>query len=121
LSRFRFLGVVPPETLAEVLSLSDLPIYLTVPFVVSWSLLNALACQCVVLASDRGPVREFMRNGENGLLGDFFDVEGLAALAVEVRKDPAAYRELGLKARNLIEPCYSLDQTFPKLWISLIG
>ena len=52
LSKFVFTGMVPPRTLVDILSLSDLHIYLTVPFVLSWSLLNALACGCTVLASD---------------------------------------------------------------------
>jgi glycosyltransferase involved in cell wall biosynthesis len=116
LSRFRFLGVVPPKTLAEVLSISDLHIYLTVPFVVSWSLLNALACECVVLASDTAPVREFIRDGENGLLGDFFDVDALAGGAIDVLQNPAAYRELGIRGRQFIEQHYSLDKTFPQIW-----
>ena len=49
-SRFRFLGHVEPEILAAVLRRSDLHVYLSVPFVLSWSVLNALACGCVVLA-----------------------------------------------------------------------
>jgi glycosyltransferase involved in cell wall biosynthesis len=52
LRRFRFLGTIPAAQLVDVLSLSDLHIHLTVPFVLSRSVLNALACECVVLASD---------------------------------------------------------------------
>ena len=65
-SRLLFLGPVPPAELARIFSLSDLHIYLTVPFVLSWSLLNAMACGCVVLASDTAPVREVVVHGENG-------------------------------------------------------
>ena len=80
------------EELVNLLSLSDLHIYLTVPFVLSWSLFNALACGCTVLASDTPPVIEVITNGTNGLLADFFDVEGLAekALAVFVIRRPIA-------------------------------
>ena len=63
-----------PE-LADVLCLSDLHVYLTVPFVLSWSLLNAMACGCVVLASDVAPVREVIVPGENGLVEPLFDVD----------------------------------------------
>lgn len=114
LSRFRFLGTVPRTTLADLWSCSDLHIYLTVPFVLSWSLLNALACECPVLASDVAPVREIIRHGETGLLGDFFDVEGLATQALQVLRDPQPYRGLGRADRALIESEYSLDRTYPR-------
>ena len=86
------------------------------PFVLSWSLLDALACEYTVLASDTAPVREVIRHGENGLLADFFDVDGLAAQACRVLKDPSAYRSLGRVGRTQVEERYSLEKTFPKLW-----
>jgi glycosyltransferase involved in cell wall biosynthesis len=114
LSRFRFLGMVPRTTLVDLWSLSDLHLYLTVPFVLSWSLLNALACECPVLASDVAPVREIIRHGETGLLADFFDVDGLANQALAVLQDPASYRALGQAGRRLIDAEYSLDRTYPR-------
>jgi glycosyltransferase involved in cell wall biosynthesis len=114
-SKFIFTGLIPVSTLVDLLSLSDLHIYLTVPFVLSWSLMNALACGCTVLASDTAPVREMIDEGENGLLVDFFDVEGFATKAVEVLKNPAAFRELGRSATRRIEDRYSLDRTLPRL------
>jgi glycosyltransferase involved in cell wall biosynthesis len=77
LPKFVFTGLVPVPTLVDLLSLSDLHIYLTVPFVLSWSLMNALACGCTILASDTEPVREVIVDDEHGLLVDFFDVEAL--------------------------------------------
>lgn len=115
LNRLLFLGPVPPAELARIFSLSDLHIYLTVPFVLSWSLLNALACGCTVLASDTAPVREFIRDGETGLLQNFFDVEGLAHAALEVLKDPEAYRHLGRAGEQLIREHYSLAQIIPRM------
>ena len=115
LSKFLFIGMVPPRTLVEILSLSDLHIYLTVPFVLSWSLLNALACGCTVLASDTAPVREVIRDGSNGLLADFFDVEALAEKAVAVLDDPAAYRHLGERGTAMVREHYALDVTLPRL------
>jgi glycosyltransferase involved in cell wall biosynthesis len=115
LSKFLFTGLLPPRTLVDVFSLSDLHIYLTVPFVLSWSLLDALACGCTVLASDTAPVREIITEGENGLLADFFDVEGLATRALEVLRDPADYRSMGLRAVGLIQDRYALDVTLPRL------
>ena len=116
LRRFRFLGTISAPELAEVLSLSDLHIYLTVPFVLSWSLLNALACECVVLASDTGPVREVIQHEGNGLLADFFDLDGLARQALRVLRDPAGHRPLATAGRALVEERYSLEKTLPKLW-----
>ncbi|HEU5192825.1 MAG TPA: glycosyltransferase [Methylomirabilota bacterium] len=116
LRRFRFLGTVPPAQLADLFSIADLHVYLTVPFVLSWSLLNALACECIVLASDTAPVREVIRHETNGLLADFFDVEGLAAQAVKALRDPGEYRALGRAGREEIEARYSLEQTFPQVW-----
>jgi glycosyltransferase involved in cell wall biosynthesis len=115
LSKFVFPGMVRPTTLVDLFSLSDLHIYLTVPFVLSWSLMDALACGCTVLASDTAPAREVITDGETGLLADFFDVEGLVRRALEVLRDPAAYRAMGLRAVSLIEDRYALDVTLPQL------
>jgi glycosyltransferase involved in cell wall biosynthesis len=116
LSCLRFTGLIPREQLADILSISDLHIYLTVPFVLSWSMLNALACECVVLASDTAPVEEFLSHGKNGLLNDFFDVAGFVKQALNVLRKPEDYRHLGQKGRKLIEEKYSLNTTFPELW-----
>ncbi|HEV8640688.1 MAG TPA: glycosyltransferase [Methylomirabilota bacterium] len=116
LRRFRFLGTVPAGQLADLLSLSDLHVYLSVPFVLSWSLLNALACECTVLASDVAPVREVISQGQTGLLAEFFDVEGLASQAIQVLKDPPAWRKLGTAGRALVEDRYSLEASLPRHW-----
>jgi glycosyltransferase involved in cell wall biosynthesis len=115
LSRFLFLRHLEPEQLADLLGLSDLHVYLTVPFVLSWSLLNALACGCVVLASDVPPVREVIDPGKNGLVGALFDADGLAEAALRVLADLPAYRPLGRVARELVEEKYSLDVAVPDL------
>jgi glycosyltransferase involved in cell wall biosynthesis len=115
LSKFRFTGYVSEETLAEILSISDVHIYLTMPFIASWSMVNAMACGAVVLASDQTCVREYIEPGVNGLLCDFFDYEELARKAVDVLKDPGAYHPLGEAARKTVDERYSLNVTFPKI------
>ena len=115
LSKFRFVGYVPQDTLADILSISDLHIYLTQPFIASWSMVNAMACGAVVLASDQACVREYITPGENGLLCDFFDDEGLARQALEVLGDPAAYRPLGEAARRTVEEKYSVRVAMPRV------
>src|SRR5262245_19969894 len=115
LSKFAFIGTVPPETLAEAFAITDLHVYLTAPFVPSWSLLNALACGATVLASGTAPVREVIEHGKNGLLADFFDVEGLADQALKVLADPAQFRPLGQAGIDLVREKYSLDVCLPQL------
>ena len=110
--RFIFTGLLGVSKLVDLWSISDLHLYFTVPFVLSWSMVDALACGCTVLASDTEPVREMIDDGKNGLLCDFYDVEGFAARAVEVLRDPAAFRYLGAAARRsdprrLCDRCHS--------------
>src|SRR5262249_60874160 len=95
LARFLFLGMVDPPALADVLARSDLHVYLSVPCVPSWSLLNALSCGCVVLAGDTEPVREIIEPGRHGLLAPLFDLEELTRVALGVLDDPAAHAPLG--------------------------
>jgi len=76
--RIHFTGLLPREQYRAVLLASSVHVYLTVPFVLSWSLIDALSTGCLVVASDTEPVREVVRDGENGLLVDFFDTAGLA-------------------------------------------
>lgn len=113
--KFLFTGLLPVSKLVDVLSLSDLHLYFTVPFVLSWSLMDALACGCTVLASDTAPVREMIDDGRNGLLRGFHDVEGFADRAMEVLRDPGAFRHLGIEASQRIRRDYAIDITLPRL------
>jgi glycosyltransferase involved in cell wall biosynthesis len=115
LSPFSFLGNVPPKTLAQILSHSDLHVYWTVPFVLSWSLLNALSCGAVVLASDTPPVREVIQHEKNGLLVDFFDIEKWVDMADDVLSHPKSYRPLALAGRETVLREYSQEVCLPKV------
>jgi glycosyltransferase involved in cell wall biosynthesis len=115
LSRFVFLGQVEPEQLADLLCLSDLHLYLSVPFVPSWSLLDALACGRVVLAGDTAPVRELIEHGRTGLLAPLFDAEALAEAALGVLEAPGEFAALGRAARAAVEARYGLDVAMPAL------
>jgi glycosyltransferase involved in cell wall biosynthesis len=77
-------------------------------------MLDAMSCGCVVLASNQACTREYITHGRKGLLCDFFDAEGIAKLAVDVLKDPDAYRVLGDAARITIEEEYSLVNAVTK-------
>lgn len=115
LSRFAFLGWLPAPELARLFRLSDLHVYLTAPFVLSWSLLNALACGATVLASDVEPVREVIEPGRTGLVADFFDVEGMAEVADRVLDRPEEFAHLGTNGAELVRERYSLDVCLPQM------
>jgi glycosyltransferase involved in cell wall biosynthesis len=115
LSRFLFLGRVLPEQLARILRISDLHLYLTAPFVLSWSLLNAMATGCVILASDVPPVREVLEPGINALVEPLFDVDRLCETALSVLADPPAFASLGSAARATVAESYSLEVCIPPL------
>ncbi|HZU38494.1 MAG TPA: glycosyltransferase, partial [Gemmataceae bacterium] len=115
LSRFIFTGLVPVSVLVQLFSLTDLHIYLTVPFVLSWSLMDALACGATVLASDTAPVREMVTAGQNGMLIDFFDVEGMAERICQVLDAPQDFKHLGRAGTELIRERYSLEVCLPQM------
>jgi glycosyltransferase involved in cell wall biosynthesis len=113
--RFVFLGLIPPTELAKLFNLTDVHVYLTVPFVLSWSLVNALACGATVLASDTAPVREMIRNGVNGVLFDFFNVDALAELTNQLLDRREEYKVLGRQGAAIIKERYSVDVCLPQM------
>ena len=115
LSRFIFTGQILEEQLVEILSQSDLHIYLSTPMMLSWSLFDALACGCTVLASDTEPVREVIRHEKNGLLADFYDVDELTRQALRVLDDPQQFQPLGEAGVRLVDEKYSLTKTAPQM------
>src|SRR5262249_15370416 len=101
--------------LAQLLAQSDLHLYFTVPFVLSWSLMDAMACGATVVASRTPPVCEMIEHGTNGLLANFFDTGGLADLACQVLEKPDDYRHLGANAAEFIRRQYSLEVCLPQV------
>jgi glycosyltransferase involved in cell wall biosynthesis len=115
LDRFAFLGHIQPTELADVLACSALHCYQSVPFVVSWSLFNALASGCVVLAADTDPVREVLTPAVTGLTAPLFDTDRWTELALQVLHRPADHADLARAARQRILDQYSLDVCIPRL------
>ncbi len=109
MTRVHFVGRVAHSVLTQLMQVSAVHVYLTYPFVLSWSLMEAMSVGCLIVASDTGPVREVIDDGVNGLLTGFFDVERLAhriADTLERREDHAALRAA---ARETIVSRYDLD------------
>ena len=108
-SRVHFTGQLPYEQFIPLLQLSACHVYLTYPFVMSWSLLEAMACGCAVVGSDTAPVREVIRHGHNGLLVDFFSPADLATAVDEMLRDRHRAKAFGVEARRTVETTYDLD------------
>lgn len=100
MSRIHFLGWVPYAEYGRLLKLSSAHVYLTAPFVLSWSVIEAMSCGCVVVASDTLPVREVIRHGRNGLLCDFFSPTQIADALNMVLDHPTRMKHLGDQARQ---------------------
>jgi glycosyltransferase involved in cell wall biosynthesis len=100
--KYRFLGLVPTAELPTLFNLSDVHFYLTVPFVLSWSLINAMSCGCAIVASNTEPVREVIDHGVHGLLADFYDIDGLTKLALQILRAPEAHHPLREQARQRV-------------------
>jgi glycosyltransferase involved in cell wall biosynthesis len=107
-SRVHFLGRVPYPHFTSILALSRAHIYLTYPFVLSWSMLEAMASACVVIGSRTPPVEEVIRDGDNGLLVDFFSPQQIADRAVQVLAEPEAFAPLRARARQTVVERYDL-------------
>jgi glycosyltransferase involved in cell wall biosynthesis len=122
LTRVHFVGRVPHQRLTQLMQVSAVHVYLTYPFVLSWSLLEAMSIGCLIVASDTAPVREVIADGDNGLLTDFFDAEQLAervAYALENRTHLAHLREA---ARASIQERYDLASIcLPKQLAFVLG
>jgi glycosyltransferase involved in cell wall biosynthesis len=109
LSRVHFVGKVPYADFLRVLQVSTVHVYLTYPFVLSWSLLEAMSAGCAIVASNTAPVREAIRHGETGQLVDFFDPATLARQVIDLCDDPAERARLGAQARAFAVENYDLE------------
>lgn len=108
-SRVHFLGNVPYQYFIPLLQLSTVHVYLTYPFVLSWSLLEAMSVGCAIVASDTQPLHEAIKHDETGRLVNFFDVAGLANAVCSLLDDPAARERLGQNARTFAQQNYDLQ------------
>ena len=108
LSRVHFMGKVPYPTFVSLMQVSRAHAYLTYPFVLSWSMLESMAAGAHVVGSGTAPVRELIRDGENGTLVDFFDVKGWSKALVKALARPETFLDLRRAARQTVLEGYDL-------------
>jgi glycosyltransferase involved in cell wall biosynthesis len=110
LKRVHFVGTIPYASFVNLMSVTRVHAYLSYPFVLSWSMLEAMSAQALVVGSATPPVAEVIRHGSNGLLVDFFDVEGWAATLAEALAEPDKYAPLRRAARHTVLEDYDLSR-----------
>lgn len=108
-ARVHFLGRLPYNKFLSLLQISRVHVYLTYPFVLSWSLLEAMACEAAIVASATAPVEEVIKDGVEGCLVDFFDTEQLLDRVNTLLEDNEKRGTLGRAARAKILRQYDLN------------
>lgn len=108
-ARVYFLGNLPYQQFIPLLQLSTVHVYLTYPFVLSWSLLEAMSAGCAIVASDTAPLREAIRHNDTGMLVDFFDASALAEQVGALLADAQTRKTLGENARAFARAHYDLN------------
>ena len=109
-TRIHFAGHIPYPDFLALLQRSDAHVYLTYPFVLSWSLREALASGCAIVASNTTPLHEFITDRHNGLLVDFPNVAALVDGVAAILEDPALQKKLRRNARAYAEQHLAMDQ-----------
>jgi glycosyltransferase involved in cell wall biosynthesis len=107
--RVHFLGKIPYSQYMAVMQLSTVHVYLTYPFVLSWSLLEAMSMGCCIVASDTRPLHEAIEHDVTGRLVDFFDTRGIADQVTGLLNHPEERRCLGANAREFAIKNYDLN------------
>lgn len=122
--RVHFLGNVSYSNFLKLLQISTVHLYLTYPFVLSWSMLEAMSCGCAIVASRTAPVQELIEDGSTGVLVDFFDVAGLTEATCALLENKEARARLGKNARQRILDQYDLGRVcLPRQidWVEGLG
>ena len=108
LRRVRFVGRVPYNDFVAMLQVSAVHVYLTYPFVLSWSMLEAMSAGCLVIGSSTPPVQEVIRDGDNGLLVDFFSPQAIAEAIDRALSHPDRMADIRRRARQSVIEGYDL-------------
>jgi glycosyltransferase involved in cell wall biosynthesis len=122
--RVHFVGKLPYSKFIALLQVSTVHIYLTYPFVLSWSLLEAMSVGAAIIASDTAPVSEVIQHGECGQLINFFDIEGLVTQTCQLLDNPVQRQRMGNNAREHVRGKFDLRSVcLPKQlqWITSLS
>lgn len=114
MSRVHFTGGLPYMEYKKLLQISSAHVYLTYPFVLSWSMLEAMSCGCCIVGSKTRPVEEVIEDNQNGLLVDFFNIDELTDKVEYALDNPDKMAEIKENARNTIIEKYDLKKLLPK-------
>lgn len=107
MSRVHFVGTLPYGLYLKVIQASSVHVYLTRPFVLSWSMIESMSTGCLVVGSDTAPIQEVIQDGYNGLLADFFAPKQIADRIEEVLKHPNRMAQIRANARQTVLERYS--------------
>ncbi|MCB5409525.1 glycosyltransferase family 4 protein [Pseudogemmobacter faecipullorum] len=121
LARVHFTGKLPYSDYLKLLQISRVHAYLTYPFVLSWSMVEAMAAGALVVASRTAPVAELIRHGENGLLVDFFDQQAWARQLAICLENPGQYAPLREQARADVLRQYDLKRVCLPAQLALVN
>ena len=117
--RIHFMGKTAHPVMLAALKLSTAHVYYSYPFVLSWSLVEAMASGCYVIGSDTAPVRDAVQDGVNGRLLPFFDVEALSDTLIEACRNPEAAAPLRAQARRTAVEKFS-KAAGTEAWLKLL-
>ena len=120
LTRVTFCDTLPYQQFLAAMQVSRVHVYLTYPFVLSWSILEAMACECLIVGSDTPPVKEVISHGQNGLLVPFFSPVELAQMVIAAASEPEKYRHLRKAARRTIIDRFDLKKICLPRWLSFV-
>jgi glycosyltransferase involved in cell wall biosynthesis len=120
-ARVHFTGSLPYADYLRVLQVSRAHVYLTYPFILSWSLIEAMSVGCVLITSNTAPVQEVIEDGEQGLLFAFKDHATLARLATAALADPAGHAHLGQAARQRAQERFDFETVSLPAYRALLG
>ncbi|KQP14444.1 glycosyltransferase [Pseudorhodoferax sp. Leaf265] len=120
-TRVHFVGRIPHEVLTQLMQVSAVHVYLTYPFVLSWSLLEAMSIGCLVVGSRTAPLEEVIQHGRNGLLVDFFDPKALADTVAEALENRSGLHHLRASARESVVADFDLKRKCLPTLVDFVG
>ncbi|HHC73576.1 MAG TPA: glycosyltransferase [Thiothrix sp.] len=123
MQRVHFVGHVDYTTFLKILQISSVHVYLTYPFILSWSLLEAMSAQCAIVASRTAPVQEVIKHTQTGLLVDFFDQDSLIEQISQLlaQRSQQHYCTIRENARQFVKQFYDFQTVCLPKQLAIIG